>query len=121
MAKLTERGQALAKRLISENAQGSTVYVQPGDTTGPAFDPTVGPPTRHNVSAVQINGGIRDSYVSGGSILESDILLNVAPFETNPKLEGIMEINGKDYEIVHVSPSTVDPDTPIVWRVGCRA
>lgn len=120
MADFYAKMQATSKRLIDKFAQGAVVYNEPGATTGDPWDPVEGSPVPHEVKAVQAPADRKKQYVDGGFIVATDILLAVAPFDTDPTLDGSMTINGEEHQIVFVDSPTVDPANPLAWFVGCR-
>lgn len=118
MASLIERGQQLSKRLIRENKQGVTVYNHPGSEGDPFNPPTPG--FSYDVDAVETPESIKKEYVVGGYVVASDRVISVAPFGAEPDMSGTMDINGDTYQIVMVKAATLEPDTPVIWRIGCR-
>jgi hypothetical protein len=113
MSAFYDRMQSTASRLLTKYKQGAVVYNAPGSDGDPFNPPTPG--QSYPVSAVQ------QTYIDGGYIVATDILLAVAPFEVEPTLSGTMTINGETYQIVMVdSPTVLPADGQLVWFVGCR-
>ena len=99
-------------------SQGVLVYNAPGDPGDPFNPPTDG--QDYPVKGWNITGNKRNKYIEGGYIIASDVLLSVVPFGVKPSMSGTMTINGEIHQIVFVDPATIDPDNPVVWRIGCR-
>lgn len=111
---------ALAYEVDNFASQGVLVYRAPGAATGPEWDPQPGTPTDYPCKGWNITGEKRNKYIAGGFIQSSDVLISVTPFAVAPTLDGVMSINGVDHQIIMVDPATLDPDNPVVWRIGCR-
>lgn len=109
---------ALAYEVENFASQGTLVYNAPGTEGDPFNPPTAG--QDYPVQGWNITGNKRNKYIEGGYIVSSDVLLSVVPFGVVPTLAGTMSINGVVNQIVLVDPATVDPDNPVVWRIGCR-
>jgi len=119
VADFYERMQATSKRLLTKYKQGAVVYNAPGSDGDPFNPPTPG--QSYPVSAVQAQGREKQTYIDGGYIVATDILLAVAPFEVEPTQAGTIDINGDEYQIVMVdSPTVLPADGQLVWFVGCR-
>lgn len=109
---------ALAQEVAAVAAQGDLIYSEPGGGGDPFNPPTAG--QDYPVQGWNITGNKRNKYIDGGYIIASDVLLSVVPFGVVPTLAGAMSINGVVHQIVMVDPATLDPDNPVVWRIGCR-
>lgn len=120
MSNFYTRMQATSKRLINKFKQGSIIYNQPGVLGGDSWDPTIGTSTPHNVDGVQAQGDKKKKYMEAGFIIGTDILLVVAPFDVSPDMAGTMSINGEEHQIIMIDNPTIEPDSPLVWYIGCR-
>lgn len=112
------RMQSTSKRLIKKFKQGEAVYVQPGLPASPFTPGTEA--TQHTVDAVQAEAKDKKSYVDGGYIVSTDILLIVSPFAVAPEMAGKMIINDEQHEIVMIDNPTIEPTAPLLWFVACR-
>lgn len=110
--------EALADEVDEVAQQGVLVYSAPGTEGDPFNPPTDG--QDYPVQGWNITGNKRNKYIEGGYIVASDVLLSVVPFGVVPTLAGTMSINGVVHQIVMIDPATLDPDNPVVWRIGCR-
>lgn len=115
-----DRMQATSKRLINKFKQGTVIYNHPGAISGDSWNPTVGASTAYPASAAEVQGKRKKTYIDGGFIIATDILLIVAPFDVDPVMSGTMSINGVDHQIIMIDNPTIDPDSPLVWFIGCR-
>ena len=111
---------AFKAELQQNSEQGAMVYVQPGEATGPAYDPVIGPPTEHPVIGIKRSGKRKSQYVSDGYIVATDTLVMIAEFGTVPTVAGEFKINGRTFQVVMVDPIT-EEDPPIGWYIGCRS
>ena len=118
MSDFYQRMQATSQRLIGKFSQGSVVYNEPGGEADPFNPAPAGTP--HPVDAVQAPEGRKRTYVDGGYIVATDILLAVAPFGVGPTQAGTVSINGEVYQVVLVDSPTVEPSAPLVHFIGCR-
>lgn len=112
------RMQQTSQRLLTKYKQGTVVYNAPGSDGDPFNPPTAG--QSYPVSAVQAQGRDKQTYIDGGYIVATDILLAVAPFDVEPTQSGTMEINGDTYQVVFVDSPTVEPSSPVAYFIGCR-
>lgn len=113
------RMQETSQRLLTKYKQGTVVYNAPGSEGDPFNPPT--PATPYTMNAVQAQGSEKQTYIDGGYIVATDILLAVAPFEVEPTQSGTMDINGDVYQVVMVdSPTVLPAEGQLVWFVGCR-
>ena len=118
MADFYQRMQATSQRLIGKFSQGAIIYTEPGGEADPFNPAPEGTP--HPVDAVQAPESRKKTYVDGGYITATDILLAVAPFGVEPVQAGTMSINGETYQIVMTDSPTVEPSAPLVHFIGCR-
>ena len=118
VADFYNRMQATSQRLISRFKQGAVVYNEPGGSADPFTPAPAGTP--HTVDAVQAPESRKNTYIDGGYIVSTDILLAVAPFGVEPVQAGTVDINGETYQIVFVDSPTVEPSAPLVHFIGCR-
>ena len=115
-ARMTET----ASRLLSDFNQGTLIYIQPGEQTGPEYNPVTGPSSEYSISGTKASGSEKSRYVNDGYISSSDVLLKVAVFEVEPTMSGEVSINGRIHQIVMVDPVT-NESPPVLWNIGCRA
>ena len=113
-----QRMQGTSRRLINQFKQGAVAYNAPGTEGDPFNPPTAG--TSYPVDAVQSSGNRKKQYVDAGYIVGTDILLAVSPFAVEPSQSGTLTINGEQHQIVMVDNPTIEPESPLVWFIGCR-
>ena len=118
MSAFYQRMQATSQRLIKRFNQGAVIYNAPGDPGDPFNPPTAG--TSYPVDAVQAPASRKKTYIDGGYVIATDVLLAVSPFAVAPSQSGTMTINGEVYQVVMVDSPTVEPESPLVWFIGCR-
>lgn len=119
MTSFYQRMQATSQRLISKFKQGTVIYNEPGAAGTPTTPP--GPETPHAVDAVQAPESRKKTYIDGGYIVATDVLLAVAPFGVEPTQAGTVSINGEVYQIKMVdSPTVLETTGQLVWFIGCR-
>lgn len=119
MADFYGRMQQTSQRLINKFKQGDVVYNAPGTPASPFNAGT--DPTPYPVDAVEAPAKDKKTYIDGGYIVATDVLLVVSPFGIEPTQSGTMQINGDIYQIVMVdSPTVLPPSDQLVWRIGCR-
>ncbi len=92
------RLQGTASRLLNRFRQGAIAYRQPGTTTGPAFDPVVGPPTNYELDATAV--GVSQKYINGTTIVAADKEVTAAVFGATPDTSGRIVMDGRELEIV---------------------
>lgn len=109
---------ALAYQVETFASQGVIVYNAPGTEGDPFNPPTAG--VDYPISGWNITGSKRNKYIEGGYIVSSDVLISVVPFSVAPVMSGKITINGNAFQIIMIDPATLDPDNPVVWRIGCR-
>jgi hypothetical protein len=118
VAEFYPRLQLTSQRLLKKFKQGTVIYNAPGSAGDPFTPATASTP--YGVDAVQAPAGRKQTYIDGGYITATDILLAVAPFAVEPSQSGTMNINAVVYQIVFVDSPTVEPASPLVWFIGCR-
>lgn len=114
-----EMGQ-VASELLADFSQGTIVYQEPPTTSGPDYNPVVTPGAEHSVAGIKVSGHRKNTYVEGGYIQASDLMIMLPVFAAAPELSGTMTINGKTYQIIMVDPITEEVP-PVGWYIGCRA
>ena len=118
MADLYTRLQGTASKLMDKFQQGTVRYIAPGETTGPAYDPVIGPPTPYPVDATV--RGVSQKYLQDGYITASDLQATLSVFEVEPTNAGTLEIDGREHEIVEVHRIPAS-GTVLVWRLIIRS
>lgn len=117
---LYNRGRNLMTRLADKYVQGDAVYLQPGEMTGPEWNPVVGPDTEHPFNSFKASTNRKNQYVASGYIVESDVLLLAENLDFTPAMDGKVRLNGREYQIVMLDPITnVEP--PVGWYIGIRS
>ena len=109
---------ALTDEVNNVASQGVIVYNAPGTPGDPFTAPTSG--LSYPVKGWNITGRTRNKYIDAGYIIASDLLIAVVPFAVKPEVSGTITVNGVEHQIVMVDGATIDPDKPVVWRIGCR-
>lgn len=118
MSSFYDRMQATSQRLIKRFKQGTVIYNHPGGEATP-FDPAPAD-TPYTVDAVQAPDTRKRTYIEGGYIVATDVLLAVSPFGVEPVQDGTVSINGEVFQIVMIDSPTVLPATgQLVWFIGC--
>ena len=118
MADFYGRLQGTASRLLKQFKQGEVVYVQPGTTTGPAFNPVVGAPTNYQLNATV--SGVSAVYVDETLILATDLQVITSVFDAEPTLDGTLTIDDKSLQIVKIDQIPA-AGTVLAWRIFVRA
>jgi len=113
-ARMTET----ASRLLSDFNQGELIYIQPGEQTGPEYDPTYGPETEWPVSGTV--RGVAQQYVSEGYISASDLQVTLSVFGTEPTTSGELSIDGRRHQIIEVR-AIPGAGTVVSWVLFCKA
>lgn len=121
------RMQATAQRLIKRFGKTSICTLnEPGAKTGPSFNPTMGSPTTHPVSAVQLSYSKMD--VDGTRILSTDKKFYIAyvDMDNQPSTDWTLSVKSKGdaapvvYKIINIMP--LEPgDLVLLWEAQCRA
>ncbi|AGH31816.1 hypothetical protein SLPG_00022 [Salicola phage CGphi29] len=106
--------QGVASELMAEFQQGTARYIHPGEQTGPDYDPQPGEPTPYTLDATV--RGVAAQYVQEGYIAASDLQVTASVFGREPTLEGVVEIDGVEKQIIRVDPVPA-AGTPVVWRI----
>jgi len=109
--------QGVASELMAEFQQGTVRYIHPGEQTGPDYDPQPGTPTPYTLDATV--RGVAAQYVQEGYIAASDLQVTAGVFGREPTLEGVVEIDGLEHQIIRVDP-VPGAGTTIVWRIFCK-
>lgn len=110
--------QALALEVDMVSGQGNLIYTSPGSEGDPFTPPTPG--QDYPVKGWNITGSTRNKYIDGGFIVTSDLLLAIVPFGVKPEMGGTVSVNGVVHQIIMIDGATIDPEHPVVWRVGLR-
>lgn len=92
--------QDTAKRLIDRFSQGELVYIKPGEVTGPAFNPVIGPPTEHPCKGVV--SGVAEHFIRDGYINASDYMARLSVFDVEPTTAGKLRVDGVERQIIEV-------------------
>lgn len=108
----------VASELIKEFNQGAIKYIEPGEVTGPSFDPIYGEPTPYPVKATV--RGVSQQYIQEGYISASDLQATVSVFNVAPSISGTLEIDGKEHQIIQVDAIPAS-GTTVAWRIFCKA
>ena len=100
MSGFYENLQGTASRLLNQFKQGTIRYIQPGAPTGPDYDPHPGTPTPYTVDATV--RGVEAQYVDNEFITSSDLQVVMAVFDVEPSVEGRVEIDGREHQVIRV-------------------
>jgi hypothetical protein len=117
MADFYGRMQKTASRLLKDKRQGDIIYVQPGTTSGPAWNPVVSPPINHTLDATAAGAS---EYADGSQVLASDKVVTAAVFAVEPSTSGCVLINGASHEVVKIE-RIPESGTVVAWRVFVRS
>lgn len=107
-----------ASRLLKRFNQGVIRYIEAGPSTGPVYDPTPGADVVSVLDATA--SGVAAEYVDGKSVLATDLMVTASVFERVPTMNGRIEIDGKEVQIVKILPKPA-AGTVVVWNFICRA
>jgi len=83
--------------------QGTVRYIAPGEPTGPDYDPQPGTPTPYTVDATV--RGVEAQYVDDEYITASDLQVTMDVFDVEPTVEGAVEIDGREHQVIRVRPN----------------
>jgi len=107
-----------ASRLMSRFNQGVIRYIEAGPATGPAWNPTPGADIATTLDATA--SGVAAQYVDGKTVLATDLMVTAAVFDRVPTMNGRLEIDGKELQIVNIMAKPA-AGTVVVWSFICRA
>ena len=100
MSAFYERMQGTATKLLTKFNQGSVNYIITRPATGPDYNPTPGAPISYPLNATA--SGVEQKYIKEGYIAASDIQITAAVFDVEPTQEGVIEIDGKEKQIIAI-------------------
>ena len=63
--------EAVRQEIRQNSGQGTMAYIHPGEPTGPAYDPVIGPETIYSVDGQA--WGVSEKYLSDGYVTASDL------------------------------------------------
>ena len=119
MSGFYEEMAGVASELLEEFNQGVVRYIEPAPTTGPSYDPQpAGDPTPYPVNATV--RGVSQQYIQDGYISASDLQAMVSVFGAEPSMSGLLEIDGKEHQIIQVDAIPAS-GTTVAWRIFCKA
>jgi hypothetical protein len=111
--------QDVATELLGgELGQDNIVYIATSEGTGDPFNPTPGTSTSYTLKAAA--DGVAFKYVKEGYISASDIQVISAVFDVVPTKDGVMEINGKQKQIIAIEQIPA-AGTVVAWRIFCKS
>lgn len=110
--------QGTASRLLKRFNQGVIRYIEAGPATGPVYDPTPGADVASTLDATA--NGVAAEYVDGKTVLATDLMVTAAVFDRTPTMNGRIEIDGKEVQIVKIMPKPAAGLT-VAWSLICRA
>ena len=110
--------QGVASQLLGQFKQGVIVYNQPGEVTGPEWNPTVGEDIPHTLDATA--NGVSQEYVDGTSVLMTDKEVTAAVFGVTPTTSGTLSIDSQVMQIIRVWQVPA-AGTPVAWKMIVRA
>lgn len=100
MSAFYQKMQGTTSRLLKKFQQGSINYIITGPDTGPDYNPTPGAPISYPLDATA--NGVEQKYIKEGYIAASDIQVTAAVFDVEPTDKGVIEIDGKEKQIIAV-------------------
>ena len=103
-----------ASRLLNQFNQGIIRYMQPGAPTGPDYDPHPGAPTPYTMDATV--RGVEAQYVDNEYVTASDLQVVMAVFDVEPSVEGRVEIDGREHQVIRVRSNPAAGVT-VSWTV----
>lgn len=109
--------QGVASEILSEFQQGTVRYIHPGADTGTAYDPQPGTPVPYDLDATV--RGVSAQYIQEGYISASDLQVTASVFGREPTLEGVVEIDGREHQIIRIDPVPA-AGTAVIWRIFCK-
>lgn len=110
--------QGVATELLAEFNQGVIKYIAPSATGGDPFNPTQGASTEYTLDAVA--RGVEFKYIREGYISASDIQVTAAVFDVEPKMNGTVEIDGKEKQIIAIQQIPA-AGTVLSWLIFCKS
>lgn len=117
MADIYTELRGTATELLEEFSQGTIRYIHPGEQTGPDYDPQPGTPAPYTLDATV--RGVAQQYIQEGYISASDLQVTASVFDREPTLEGVVEIDGVEKQIIQID-AVPAAGTTIVWRIFCK-
>lgn len=113
------KSQATALKLIT-NFGADAIIIRAGEQTGPAYNPTIGPPTEHACKAVNVEW--EDGEIDGTLIQSTDLKLLVAAsgLSITPTTADKINWLGKEYGIQPINPLS-PAGTPLLYTIAAKA
>lgn len=118
MADFYSRMQGTASKLLKKFNQGAISYVEKGASSGDPYNPQPGAPTIYPLDAVA--RGVEFKYIKEGFIAASDIQVTSAVFDVEPTQEGLIEIDGKQKQIISVQQLPA-AGIPVSWIIFVKS
>lgn len=118
MSDFYQRMQGVSSKLLKKFNQGVIKYIEAGTTGGDPFNPTPTAPTEHPLDAVA--RGVEFKYIKDGYISASDIQVTSAVFGAEPTMSGVIEIDGKEKQIVAIQQIPA-AGLPVSWLIFCKS
>jgi hypothetical protein len=110
--------QDMASEILDDLGQSGIRYIDRSEATGDPFNPTPGTPFPYTLDAA--SNGVEFKYVKEGYISASDLQVISSVFAVTPTKEGIMEINGKQKQIIAIQQIPA-AGTVVAWRIFCKS
>lgn len=112
------RSRATAERLLARFGQAGALR-EPGEPTGPAYNPTPGEPTYHPCTCVVLEYDLRE--VDGSSVLATDrkVLISTEGLAVEPSTERSLLLGGTEHAIISVRPLS-PAGTVLLWEAQIR-
>lgn len=105
---------------VTEPDRSKAVLLRNGATTGPDYDPTVGPDGQYPVNVLL--GSFTVKEIDGTLIQSSDVKVTIAAdaLSIEPTQQDRIEIGGEAHEVVEVMPLK-PAGIVLMWVLACRS
>lgn len=118
MSDFYQKMQGVSSKLLKQFNQGVIKYIEAGAAGGDPFNPTQGASTEYPLDAVA--RGVEFKYIKDGYISASDIQVTAAVFNIEPKMNGVIEIDGKEKQIIAVQQIPA-AGVPVAWAIFVKS
>lgn len=118
MSDFYQRMQGVSSKLLKKFNQGVIKYIETPNIGTDPFNPTQGASTEYPLDAVA--KGVEQRYIKEGYISASDIQVTSAVFDVEPTMNGTVEIDGKEKQIIAVQQIPA-AGLPVSWLIFVKS
>jgi len=118
MSDFYQKMQGVSSKLLKKFNQGVIKYIETPNIGTDPFNPTQGSPVEYPLDAVA--KGVEQRYIKEGYIAASDIQVTAAVFNIEPTMSGVIEIDGKEKQIIAVQQIPA-AGLPVSWLIFCKS